>query len=90
MIFILLLLSFATNFAIVHTGLLPYAPGMTGSLIPGVTAQEFARQGALKSLLALIVVTGILALLLFGGIGVLPLKRNAPRRAQLIKKAKAF
>lgn len=71
---VMILLSFTINFIIVRTHLLPYDPGMIGSLIPGIIAQECTRQGIVKSFVSLAIVTGILALiLLWNGIGVLAL-----------------
>ena len=45
--------------------LLPYDPGIIGYLVPGIMANQFVRQGPLKTLLALTVVVGFLALLMF-------------------------
>lgn len=49
-------------------------PDVIGTLIPGIIANDCIRQGVLKSLCSLAIVTGVLALLLlWGNIGVLPL-----------------
>lgn len=61
---VLILLSFAVNWAVNASGLLPYDPGMIGVLVPGILAQDMEKQGVLKSLLSMSVVVGILALLM--------------------------
>lgn len=61
---VLILLSFLINALIVGSGVLPYDPGMIGVLVPGIIANEVEKQGALKSLLSLAVVVGILVLLM--------------------------
>lgn len=61
---ILILLSFLVNALIVGGGVLPYDPGMIGVLVPGIIANEVEKQGALKSLLSLAVVVGVLVLLM--------------------------
>ena len=61
---VLILLSFLINALIVRSGLLPYDPGMIGVLVPGIIANEVEKQGALKSLLSLAVVVGVLVLLM--------------------------
>ncbi|MDY3905517.1 MAG: poly-gamma-glutamate biosynthesis protein PgsC [Lawsonibacter sp.] len=61
---VLILLSFLINALIVGSGILPYDPGMIGVLVPGIIANEVEKQGALKSLLSLAVVVGILVLLM--------------------------
>lgn len=61
---VLILLSFVINAVIVGTAVLPYDPGIIGVLVPGIIAQEVEKQGAVKSLLSLAVVVGILALLM--------------------------
>ena len=61
---VLILLSFLLNALIVGGGVLPYDPGMIGVLVPGIIANEVEKQGALKSLLSLAVVVGILVLLM--------------------------
>ena len=61
---VLILLSFLLNALIVGSGVLPYDPGMIGVLVPGIIANEVEKQGALKSLLSLAVVVGILVLLM--------------------------
>ncbi len=45
--------------------LLPYDPGIIGYLVPGIMANQFVRQGPVKTLLALTVVVGFLALFMF-------------------------
>ena len=61
---VLILLSFLINEVIVGVEVLPYDPGMIGVLVPGIIANEIDKQGAMKSLLSLAVVVGILALLM--------------------------
>ena len=61
---VLILLSFLLNAAVTGVGILPYDPGMIGVLVPGIIANEVENQGALKSLLSLAVVVGILVLIL--------------------------
>ena len=61
---VLILLSFVINAVIVGAAVLPYDPGIIGVLVPGIIAQEVEKQGAVKSLLSLAVVVGILALLM--------------------------
>ncbi|MFV0497144.1 MAG: poly-gamma-glutamate biosynthesis protein PgsC [Candidatus Fimivivens sp.] len=71
---VLILLSFALNYIIVYFRLIPDNPGIIGSLIPGIIANEFIKQGVIKSSVSLIIVTSILALvLMWNGIGVLPI-----------------
>ena len=43
---------------------LPFRADVIGILIPGIIARDFDRQGVIKSLLSLAVVTALLALLL--------------------------
>jgi len=70
---VMILLSFAINWAILKTGLLVHNPGLIGALVPGIIAQEFENQGVAKSLVSLSIVTGILALImLWLGIPVFP------------------
>ena len=70
---VMILLSFAINLVIVRSGVLAYDPGMIGVLVPGIVAQEMEKQGIVKSLLSLAVVTGILALIMMGfGMQVFP------------------
>jgi len=45
--------------------LLPYDPGVIGYLVPGIMANQFQRQGVWKTLLSLLIVTGMLALFMF-------------------------
>ena len=71
---VLILLSFLINALIVGSGILPYDPGMIGVLVPGIIANEVEKQGALKSLLSLAVVVGILVLLMmWQGMKVFPI-----------------
>lgn len=58
---LMILLSFAINLAVEQSGLLPYPPGLIGSVVPGIMANEFERQGILPSLLSLAAVVGMLA-----------------------------
>ena len=46
--------------------ILPYDPGICGGLVPGIRAHEVEGQGAVKSLMSLAVVVGILALIMMG------------------------
>lgn len=70
----MILLSFGVNLALVHSGLLPYDPGVIGYLVPGIIAQECERQGSWRTLAALGIAVGILALiLLWNGVPVLGL-----------------
>ena len=72
-----LALSLQTPGRIVYTlavSLLAYDPGIIGVLIPGIAAQEMEKQGIVKSLAALAVVVGILALIMTGqGMQVFPI-----------------
>ena len=69
----LILLSFTVDLVVNASGLLPYDPGMIGVLVPGILAQDMEKQGALKSLLSMSVVVGILVLLmLWRGMRVFP------------------
>ena len=61
---VLILLSFLLNAAVTGVGILPYDPGMIGVLVPGIIANEVEKQGAVKSLLSLAVVVGILVLIM--------------------------
>lgn len=71
---VLILLSFLLNAAVTQSGLLPYDPGMIGVLVPGIIANEVEKQGAVKSLLSLSVVVGILVLLMmWQGMRVFPI-----------------
>lgn len=70
---VLVILSFFLDLAITQLGLLAYDPGMIGILVPGIAAQEMEKQGVVKSLAALVVVVGILALIMASqGMQVLP------------------
>lgn len=70
---VMVVLAFCIDQIVTQTGLLPYDPGMIGVLVPGIMAQEMDRQGAVKSLVALAVVVGILALVMMArGMQVLP------------------
>ena len=51
---------------IASSEILPYDPGIIGVLVPGIIANELERQGAVKSLMSLAVVVGILALIMMG------------------------
>lgn len=61
---VLILLSFLLNASVTGVGILPYDPGMIGVLVPGIIANEVEKQGAVKSLLSLAVVVGILVLIM--------------------------
>ena len=60
----LILLSFLIDGAIQASGIWAGNPGMIGCLVAGILARELERQGIVRSLGALGVVTGILSLLL--------------------------
>ena len=71
---VMILLSFLINLVISTSGLLANPPSIVGVLVPGIVAQEMEKQGVIKSLLSLAVVTGILALIMMGfGMQVFPL-----------------
>ena len=64
--------------AVIHMGISSLQgaqlPDLIGTLIPGIIANDCLRQGVVKSLCSLAIVTGLLALLLlWNNIGVLPL-----------------
>ncbi|MEG0020444.1 MAG: poly-gamma-glutamate biosynthesis protein PgsC [Oscillospiraceae bacterium] len=61
---VMILLSFLINLAIVNLGVLPHNPGVIGSLIPGIMAQEWEKQGIVKSTLSLMIAVGIIALIM--------------------------
>lgn len=70
---LMILLSFLINFIIVQMGILPHNPGIIGSIVPGIMAQEWEKQGAIKSTISLTVVVGIIALIMmWAGLPVLP------------------
>lgn len=70
----MILITVALHCAIDFSGILPLNPGMIGVLVPGILAQDMERQGVLKSLLSLFIVTGILAIIMMWfGIQVFPL-----------------
>lgn len=70
---VMISLSFVLNWLILKSGFWIHNPGLIGALVPGIMAQEFEKQGVLKSLVSLSVVTGILAIaLLWMGVPVLP------------------
>lgn len=60
----MVLVSFLLNWLAGVLGLMSLQTGMIGCLVVGIIAREFERQGIWQSLLALAVVTGILALIL--------------------------
>lgn len=70
----MILLSFLINFAIVQMGILTHNPGIIGSVVPGIMAQEWEKQGIVKSMLSLGITVGIIALIMmWSGVPVLPL-----------------
>ena len=70
---VLILLTYVLNAIIVGSGILPFAPGMIGAVVPGIIANEFEKQGIAKSLLSLSVVVGILVLvMMWQGMRVFP------------------
>ena len=62
----MILLAFTIDLIIASSEILPYDPGIIGVLVPGIIANELERQGAVKSLMSLAVVVGILALIMMG------------------------
>ena len=63
---VMILLAFTIDLIIASSEILPYDPGIIGVLVPGIIANELERQGAVKSLMSLAVVVGILALIMMG------------------------
>lgn len=61
---VMVLISFLLDWGIAATGLLGTSPGLIGVLVPGIIAREFEKQGIWKTLLALAIVTAILALIM--------------------------
>lgn len=71
---VLILLTYILNFCITGCRLLSFDPGMIGALIPGIIANEFEKQGILKSLLSLAVVVAVLVMLMmWHGMRVFPI-----------------
>lgn len=60
-----ILLCCALYAIIVKTNVLPADPGLAGYLVPGILVRDLERQKFGKTLLALAIVLGILALLMF-------------------------
>ena len=60
----IILLAFALDYCLNRFGLMPYSIDMIGCILPGIMGREFDRQGVVKTLLSLVVVTGVLVLLL--------------------------
>lgn len=60
-----ILIAFLLSACIRTAGILPFSIDVIGCLIPGIIAQEFDRQGVVKTLLSLAAATGILVLILF-------------------------
>lgn len=60
----LVLLAYALHTLVALSGVLPFRVDIIGCLIPGIIARDFDRQGVVKTLLSLAVVTALLALLL--------------------------
>ncbi len=58
------ILSFLLGSGLGLLSFLPFDISIVGSLIPGIAAADFERQGFFKTLLAIIAVVGILALLM--------------------------
>ncbi|MCQ2419564.1 MAG: poly-gamma-glutamate biosynthesis protein PgsC [Clostridia bacterium] len=63
-----ILLAYVLHTVLSLSGFLPFRVDIIGCLVPGIMAREFDRQGLIKTLLSLLLVTGILVLilLLFG------------------------
>lgn len=61
---VLIVLSFLLSFAIGKTGLFGYGLSTIGHIIPGVMANEFGKQGVLKSLAGLSITVGLILLIL--------------------------
>lgn len=71
---VMILLAFVLDFVISGSGLLSSDPGMIGVLVPGIVAQEFEKQGVVKSLLSLCAVVGIVVLVMMAkGMQVFPI-----------------
>ena len=71
---VMILLAFVLDFVIGGSGLLSSDPGMIGVLVPGIVAQEFEKQGVVKSLLSLCAVVGIVVLVMMAkGMQVFPI-----------------
>lgn len=65
-----IVISYLLNLAVVATGLLPFPVGVIGLIVPGILVREMEKQGVIKTLLSLAVVTGILGaiMLLMGAL----------------------
>lgn len=59
-----ILLAYALHSALTVSGLLPLRVDIIGCLVPGIMAREFDRQGIFKTLVSLMLVTGIIVLIL--------------------------
>ncbi len=60
----LVLLAYGLHALVTLTGVLPFRTDVIGCLVPGIIARDFDRQGVVKTLLSLAVVTALLALVL--------------------------
>ncbi len=61
---LLILFSFALGVGVEKSGLMPYQVSVIGYLVPGIVARECDRQGILRTLACLGIVTGLLALMM--------------------------
>ena len=61
---LLLLLTFGISTLLRWSGLVPYSVDVIGCVIPGIVAREMDRQGVVKTLLSLGVVTAALVLVM--------------------------
>lgn len=61
---VMILLSFAINYVILNLGLIPHNPGLIGNIVPGIMAQEWEKQGIIKSTLSLGIVVSLTALVM--------------------------
>lgn len=60
----LVLLAYALHALVTLTGVLPFRADVIGCLVPGIIARDFDRQGVVKTVLSLAVVTALMALVL--------------------------
>lgn len=61
---LLILLSYLIHWIILQVNILPFNVSLIGCIIPGIIAHDMDRQGVVKTLLSLTVVTGAVALVL--------------------------
>lgn len=65
---VMIIIAFLISLIVNQTGILQYGMSTIGSIIPGVIANEFDKQGVTKSMLGLAITMGIIIiiLMLFG------------------------